>query len=71
MYVYINVQYVPSQTSELQLPYIIFHRPNITPLREMNQLRNHNIVKCKTIFSISVPPTTLRDCDILHFIFYI
>ena len=37
VYSYINVQYAPSQTSELQLPYIIFHRPNIIALREMNQ----------------------------------
>ena len=41
IYIYIhtpttNVQFA-SQTSELQLPCIIFHRPNITLLREMNQ----------------------------------
>jgi len=33
----VEVQYAPSQTSELQHPYIIFHRPNSTPLRVMNQ----------------------------------
>ena len=32
-----NVQYVTPQTSKLQISDIFFHRPNTTPLREMNQ----------------------------------